>query len=106
MLPNPDDLGRAPLWENYVIAQLTQASLGLIPRSAVALGVVVDRYEVTVWCQLRELTAEATEDLDDIVGALGLLVGDEVRLRWRHEIRDEPVITPQDRICWTFAARM
>lgn len=105
MLPTPDDLGRAPAWENYVIAQLTQAALGMIPRNAVALGVEVDRNNVTLRCQLRELTDQDVEDLTEIVDELVTLVGDKVRVRWLHEIRDEPLITPRDQTTWTFAAR-
>lgn len=40
-LPTPEDPGRSPVWENYVVAQATQASLGLLPRSALAVGVSV-----------------------------------------------------------------
>lgn len=36
------DEGRAPVWENYVIAQTMEASRGQIPEHALALEIEVD----------------------------------------------------------------
>ena len=47
-LPTPQNLEGTPLWENYVVAQLTQAALGLVPGNALALGVEVDEFDIAV----------------------------------------------------------
>jgi hypothetical protein len=39
--PSPEDPERAPVWENYVVAQAAQAALRLIPAYAHAIGVAV-----------------------------------------------------------------
>ncbi|MFC5290561.1 hypothetical protein ACFPM7_26200 [Actinokineospora guangxiensis] len=43
--PTPDDPAGAPVWENYIVAQLAQAALGAIPRNAPLLGVSADGYD-------------------------------------------------------------
>ena len=104
-LPTPDDLGAAPLWENYVIAQLTQASLGLVPLNALALGVVVDGLDVTVTCQLGALSDTDLDDLREIAEELTSLVGEHVHVTSTHEVREEPAITPHDAATWIYVAR-
>jgi hypothetical protein len=66
-----------------------QASLGLIPLSALAFGVQVDGYDVTLCFQLRELSEEDVLDMDDIVSELEALLGNRVRVSRAHEIRIE-----------------
>ncbi|THV36474.1 hypothetical protein [Glycomyces buryatensis] len=103
--PTPEDLGAAPLWENYIIAQATQASLGLIPRNALALGVTVDGLDVTVTCQLQAITRADKEDLREIAQELTLLLGAHVNVTSAHHILESPVITPHDAASWIFVAR-
>lgn len=104
-LPAPEDPAQAPVWENYVIAQVAQASLGMIPRNALALGVEVRGYDVTLRCQLRAMTDEDEADLDEIVSDLEVLVGDEIRVSRSQEVRSEPQISPRDGICWIYVVR-
>ena len=105
IFPSPEDPGRAPVWENYVIAQAVQASLGLIPRHALAMGVEVHGREVRLHSQLSELAAGDAEDLADIVDELGHLLGDDVSVRATHELRDRRAISPHDGIQWIYLAR-
>ncbi|GAB2478471.1 hypothetical protein GCM10027063_19920 [Promicromonospora xylanilytica] len=104
-LPTPEDLGNAPVWENYIIAQTTQASLGLVPRGALALGVAVDGLNVTLTCQLREIGDADTEDLEEIAQELSMLLGEHVSVTIAQEVHDRPTITPHDAVAWTFVAR-
>lgn len=104
-LPTPEDLGNAPVWENYVIAQTTQASLGLIPQGALAFGVAVDGLDVTLTCQLREISDADTEDLGEIAQELSILLGEHVNITVAQEVHDMPTITPHDAVAWTFIAR-
>lgn len=104
-LPSPDDMSRAPVWENYVVAQAVQASLGLIPGSAHAIGVRVSGTTVHLVMQLSRLTDEDEVDIDDIVTELELLLGDAVRVVRHHEIRQHRHIAPDDGVRWIFLAR-
>ena len=103
--PNPDDLGDAPIWENYVVAQAVQASLGLIPGSAQALGVQVHGRRVRLHVQLSEASDQASEDIDDIVDDLRSLLGNGVEVDAVQEVVDVRKISPHDGIRWTFLAR-
>lgn len=105
-LPAPDDLRQAPLWDNYVVAQTVQASLGLVPLNAVAVGVKIVGATVTVLFQLTELAEADREDLDDIVDELQRLVGDEVQVRGEPEIVEMRSISPHDDVRWVYLARV
>jgi hypothetical protein len=105
-LPTPEDPANAAVWENYVISQVTQASLGIIPRNAMALGVEVRGYAVTLRCQLRVIGDEDEADLDDIVSDLEALVGDKIHVSRSYEICSEPKISPHDGVCWTYVVRL
>jgi hypothetical protein len=105
ILPTPEDSACAPVWENYIIAQATQASLGIIPRNALAFGVEVRGYDVTLRCQLREATEEDMTDLDDIASDMAALVGSKIRVTRSYEIQSAPQVSPYGGICWTFIAR-
>ncbi|MFE7506931.1 hypothetical protein [Promicromonospora sp. NPDC057488] len=77
-LPTPEDLGRAPVWENYVIAQTAAASRGQIPEHALAVGVEVDGPRLRLRFQLSQVTEKDESDMSDIVSELEGLVGDDV----------------------------
>jgi len=104
-LPSPEDPRRAPVWENHVVAQAVQASLGLIPRHASAVGVQAAGTQVLLRFQLTELTEGDAADMADISSELEALVGDHVRVDKTHEIRDERAISPHDGVRWIFLAR-
>ena len=106
IFPSPEDMGRAPVWENYVVAQAAQASLGLIPRNALAVGSLrVSGADIELCFQLSGVSEDDEADMDDIVGELELLVGDEVRVSRRWDVKDERDISPHDGVCWFFLAR-
>ena len=104
-LPTPDDLGNAPVWENYITAQATQASLGQIPVHALAVGVQVDGVQVRLRFQLSECTDDDQADIDSIVSALEALVGQDVHVGVSSEIRTDAVISRHDGASWIFAVR-
>lgn len=105
-LPSPDDLGKAPLWENYVVAQAVQACLGLIPQNALAVGAAVDGPRVTLLFQLSIVTVGDQADIADVVDELGMLVGDAVEVDHRCEVRDEPQISLRDGVRWVYLAHV
>ena len=105
-LPTPEDPGRAPVWENYVIAQTVAASRGQIPAHALAFGVEVVGPRLRLRFQLSEVTDEDEDDMSDIVSELEALVGDDVEVESSYEVRDQREISPTDGVCWIFLARV
>lgn len=105
-LPTPEDPGRSPVWENYVVAQAVQASLGQIPAHALAVGVAVAGSRVRLRFQLSEATEDDMADMDDIVSELEALVGNDVHVDRIHEVRPEREISPSDGVRWIFLARI
>lgn len=104
--PTPGDPARALDWRNYVITQATQASLGLIPRNAVALGVRIAGDVITMHCQLLAVADDDKDDLDEIVGELWTFMDeDDVRVGCACEVVSEPRLSPDDGIYWIYAAR-
>ena len=105
IFPSPEDLGQAPAWENYVVRQATQATLGAIPRNALALGVRVHGRDIRVTFQLKKLTNRDAVDMADIVSDLEDLVGDEINVGLDHEILAKKRISPTDGVVWIYLAR-
>lgn len=105
-LPTPDNPGRAPIWENYVIAQTVVASRGQIPEHALALGVEVHGSRLRLRYQLSDLNEEDELDMSAIVSELEALVGDQVEIESAYEVRDERQISPTDGVSWVFLARV
>lgn len=103
--PSPMDLGRAPIWENYIIAQAVQASLGLIPEHALAVGVEVVGRDVRLRFQLSEATEQDAADMGDIRSELEALVGPDVKVEQAHEVRGWRSVSPHDGVCWFFLRR-
>lgn len=105
-LPTPQNPGRAPIWENYVIAQTVEASRGQIPEHALAFGVEVDGPRLRLRFQLSEVTEDDEDDMRDIVSELEGLVGNDVEVESSYEVRDQREISPTDGVCWIFLARV
>jgi hypothetical protein len=97
--PTPGNM-RALDWQNYVVAQLSQAALGLIPCHAVAMGVEPHADGIVVHFQLVEIDARDIEDMDDIVGE-----GDVVDIRIVSALRPRPLLSPRDGVRWVYRAR-
>ncbi|NYG58742.1 hypothetical protein BJ980_001665 [Nocardioides daedukensis] len=105
-LPTPEDPGRTPVWENYVVAQVAQASLGQIPEHALAVGVEVEGPRLRLRFQLSEATEGDRADMDDIVSELESLVGKDVEVASFHEVLDQRAISPTDGVRRIFLARV
>jgi hypothetical protein len=103
--PTPDDPADAPVWENYVVAQAAQASLGLIPVRALAVGVQVRGADVILRLQMLRLAEQDVQDVHDITDAVSDLLGPDVRVRVTYEVRTEPALSPHDGVRWFFSAR-
>ena len=103
--PSPQDPGRAPVWENYVVAQAVQASLGLIPEHALAVGVEVAERNVRLRFQLTEVAEQDATDMSDIVNELEALVGPDVHVEMAHEVQEKQAVSPHDGVRWIFLMR-
>ncbi|AXE37793.1 hypothetical protein [Acidipropionibacterium virtanenii] len=104
-LPTPEDPARAPIWENYATAQTSQASLGLIPDHAYAVGVEVNGRHLRLRFQLSRLTEEDEEDMRDIVSELEALVAQEIYVDYSYEFTDRPRLDPHDGVSWIYATK-
>jgi hypothetical protein len=104
-LPTPEDPGRSPVWENYIVAQTVQASLGLLPTNALAVGVRVAGTDVQLCFQLSAFTEDDAVDIEDILSEMEALVGNHVHVDKTYEVRDDPAISPHDDVRWIFLAR-
>ena len=103
--PTPNDPKRAPVWENYVVAQAAQAALGLIPATAHAVGVEVTGTRVTLVVQAPEASVADREDLNEIVGEMQVLLGPDVAVLSRVDAADAHRLSPEDGVRWFFASR-
>ncbi len=105
MLPTPDDVARAPAWENYVTAQVVQASLGQIPANALAVGVRVDGRQAELVFYLSNMTGGDAEDMESLTSEFEALVGEQIRVTRCVEIRSGLSVDPRDGIRWVYLAR-
>lgn len=102
MYPSPGDLKMAPLWENYVVAQVAQAGLGLIPASALAFGVNVRGAHLRVVVQMSEPSGSDLDNVGDIQSTLENLVGPDVEVEFVVERVDERKVSPDDGVRWVY----
>jgi hypothetical protein len=102
MYPLPGDLKMAPVWENYAVAQVVQASLGLIPASALAFGVQVSGAHLRVLAQMSEPSRSDLESVGDIQSNLEDLVGPDVEIEFVVERVDERKVSPHDGTRWIY----
>jgi hypothetical protein len=103
--PTPDDSKQAPVWENYVVAQAAQAALGLIPPSALAVGVRVRGTHVSLVFQLRERASQDADDVQDVTGELEVLLGPNVLVDAAIEVLSQHDLTQDDGIRWFYRSR-
>lgn len=104
-MPSPEDLERAPVWENYVIAQAVQASRGQIPQHALAFGVEVAGRHLRLVFQLADVTEDDEVDMSDIVSEFEALVGDAIKVDSSYEVCADRRIAPSDGVSWIYLAR-
>ncbi|GAA2445377.1 hypothetical protein [Agromyces soli] len=103
--PTPEDPARAPVWENYAVAQAAAATLGLIPVHTLAYGVEVDGTRLRLRFQLSEVTETDYEDIDDIVGDFEDLVGPDVEVDFLLEVLEWRQLSPHDGVRWVYLSR-
>jgi len=106
MYPSPDNIRSAPVWENYLVAQAVQASLGLIPVNALAVGVRVNGPRVHLVIQLRHASTHDFEDIDDIRSMLEDLVGPDVSVDVDAQHVQNRLISPLDGTHWIYLRRI
>lgn len=104
-LPTPENPANAPIWDNYATAQTSQASLGLIPEHAYAVGVEINGRHLRLRFQLSHLTEAGEEDMSDILSELEALVGQEILVDSSYEITTYPKVDPHDGVRWVYLAR-
>jgi hypothetical protein len=92
-------------WHNYLVAQLTAASLATIPRHALAVGVEPGTDEITIHFQLTEIDEQDEEDIAEIIDELSILLGDVVGIRRVIEVRPRALTNGRGPIRWTYRAR-
>ncbi|WP_199422437.1 hypothetical protein [Actinotalea solisilvae] len=102
--PSPEDMKLAPAWDNYVVAQLSQAALGIIPVNALALGAEIFGSRVRLHFQLTTESEQDIEDMREIEDGLSDLVGDAVQIERAVEIRAEPSLAPRG-VRWVYRVR-
>lgn len=102
MYPSPENLKTAPVWENYAVAQVAQASLGLIPASALAFGVEVCGPHLRIVVQLSDPSDSDLEDVGDLQSTLKDLVGPDVEVELLVESVDERKVSPLDGVRWVY----
>lgn len=106
--PAPDDPANAPVWDNYVVAQASQAALGAIADDVVALGVEVHGARVTV-VVLRTTQVEHDDDVldaSDIVSDLEALLGPAVEVDLETRISNSWRPRPDEPVRWIYAKRI
>ncbi|WP_182112674.1 MULTISPECIES: hypothetical protein [unclassified Actinotalea] len=105
-LPSPENPQNAPIWDNYVVAQVAQASLGAIPRHALAVGVEIAGKDVTLRFQLARETPDDDEDIEDIKDAFWVLVGNDVNIGVRTDVMSAPELEVRRGVRWIYRARL
>ncbi len=104
--PTPEDMAQAPVWENCLICQAVPASLGLIPRHALAVGIDTTNTTVEFCFQMSEVSDADETDMADIVDEFEMLVGDVVDVSRRFEVRDRRSISGGTETRWFFLSRV
>jgi hypothetical protein len=69
------------------------------------MGVEPHADGIVVHFQLAEIDARDIEDMNDIVGELGILLGDVVDIRIVSALRPRPLLSPRDGVRWVYRAR-
>lgn len=68
------------LWQNYIHAQVAQASLGLIGPELLVLAVKFDEGSVSLHIVVSNRSEEVIEDIDDIRSELDVLLGGHIEI--------------------------
>lgn len=65
--PTPDDFGMMPIWRNYLVAQLSAASMTLLSPRIVLVGFKENGTQVTLHFLVDAPLAEEYTEIDEIV---------------------------------------
>jgi hypothetical protein len=103
-MPTPGNMNRAPAWDNYLVAQAVQASLGLIPRSALGIYITISDDAVDFQFQLAHVSEDDEADMADIVDNFTMLIGFVVPCTSTYRILQERELAPKGaRVRWLFS---
>lgn len=79
--PTPDDMALAPAWENYLIAQFVQASIGQLSPRFVLCGLEVDGVVVTLHFRTDSETVGMPSEVQEIADEFLDLTGGVVQVQ-------------------------
>jgi hypothetical protein len=107
IMPTPGDMGLAPQWDNYLVAQAVQATLGLIPSSALGISISISDTDVKFEFQLAELSEGDETDIADIIDNFNMLIGFVVPVSSTTRLVPHRQVTPSrgSRERWVFSKR-
>ncbi|MTD13460.1 hypothetical protein GIS00_05810 [Nakamurella sp. YIM 132087] len=78
--PSPDNLRGAPLWPLYVIAQAVDASVGQIPKRAIAVTVEAVGADITLTFHMEEVRLSDIDDIHSIESDFDAALGPNVTI--------------------------
>lgn len=88
-----------------MVAQVVQASLGLIPKHAVAVGVRTTGRQVQIVFQMSRVRPADIEDISEIKSELEVLVGPDVDVTVSIDRSVRPDLSGKERVRWIFRIR-
>jgi hypothetical protein len=95
-----EEVDRVPFWENYLVRQAIQASLGTIPRHALAVGLAIHDREVVFHFQLPYVSEEDEEDMKELLDNFETIVEQDVHTSRQIDIREERRLSQS--VAWIF----
>ena len=95
-----DEIQRVPFWENYLVCQAIQASLGTIPRHSTAVGLAIEDQDVVFHFQLSYVSDEDEEDMKDLLDKFETIVEKDVHVSRLIDIREERRLLPS--VAWIY----
>lgn len=87
------------------MAQASAACLGLIPLTALAVGVEIDGAQILLRFRLTGVTDRDGAGMTDIADELSDLLGPAVQVNYAYDVASEPGLRPDDGIWWIFRSR-
>ncbi|WP_375431378.1 hypothetical protein [uncultured Friedmanniella sp.] len=100
-----EEYGRIPFWENYLVCQAVQASLGRYPPHATAIGIEVKGRNAIFHFQMPYASQEDEEEMLDILDEFETIAEVEVHVSRHIAIRSERQTAPSDGVTWIYLSR-
>lgn len=102
------DIDDAQVWRFYILVQISQASLGLIPEGVIGINFSLDKIDpchITLRFVLDKDSAVSRALAFDIYQNFeGSTLDDSVGIDFEIEIAERVVVVPGDGITWTYIA--